>query len=258
MGLWSEAIDQARSLLKESLAAQTVELETQRAELAVRSSEHERARHEFARERAAIEKTVAMAQEQLIQANGRHQTDAARVTKLQSECGRLVEQNEALRAQAVTAAARLEQVRVEHQEALRAVQERAEATENHWIKQVDEVRQALTETRKRAEALDRQRVAEIARLSGELQASIETGAQLRTDANEALSSARADISRLTETARLQQARAEEAERRLGEHTANALTREQFEQRLREVLSKTIQTATPARKTRGRTPAKDAD
>jgi hypothetical protein len=68
----------------------------------------------------------------------------------------------------------------------------------------------------RAEALDRQCLAEIGRLTNELQASIDVGAQLRADANEALASARADISRLTKTARLQQAQAEEAERRLEE------------------------------------------
>jgi hypothetical protein len=41
---------------------------------------------------------------------------------------------------------------------------------------------------------------------------------------------------LSETARLYQAQAAEAERRLEEQAANALTGEQFEQRLREVLT----------------------
>ncbi len=256
MGLWSEAIDQARALLKDSLAAQTVELETQRSALSARSAELERAQQEFTRERAAIEQTVAMAQEQLAQANERHHSDSARITELQAESGRLQEQHEALRQAAVTMAARLDSVRIEHQEAMRVMQERSEATERHWIKQVDEVRQALAGERKRTEGLDRQRLAEIARLTGELQAVIQERVQLREEASEALASARADISRLSETARLQQARAEEAERRLGEQAANALTREQFEQRLRELLSKTIQTAVPARKTRGRTSSKD--
>jgi hypothetical protein len=245
MGLWSEAIDQARALLKDSLAAQTVELETQRAALAVRTAELERALQEFARERAAMEQTVAMAQEQLGQAHTRHQADVSRITELQSETARLLEQRERLQREASGSAARLDAARIEHQEASRVLQERTEATEKHWIKQVDEIRQALGGERKRTETLDRQRVAEIARLSGELQAAIEERAQLRAEAGEALASARADISRLTETARLQQARADEAERRLGEQAANALTREQFEHRLREVLAKTLLTVAPA-------------
>jgi len=251
MGLWSEAIDQARSLLKDSLATQTVELETRRTELAVRASEFERALQEFARERAAMEQTVAMAQEQLAQANTRHRADVARITELQTECGRLLEQHEGLRQQSAATTARLEAVRIEHQEAIRIAQERSEATERHWIKQIDEVRQALSVERKRTEALDRQRVAEIARLTGELQSAIEERTQLRAEASEALASARADISRLSETARLQQARADEAERRLGEQAANALTREQFEDRLREVLAKTVLTVAPTGGTRRR-------
>src|SRR5262249_26049047 len=156
----------------------------------------------------------------------------------QGKNGWLLEQVERLRQEASESAMRLDAARIEQQEALRVAQERAEATENHWIKQVDEVRQALAGERKRTETLDRERVAEIARLSGDLEVVIEERTQLRTEAAEALASARADISRLAETARLQQARADEAERRLGEHTANALTREQFEQRIREVLTKT--------------------
>jgi len=245
MGLWSEAIDQARALLKDSLAAQAVELETQRSALSVRSAELERAQQEFTRERAAIEQTVAMAQEQLAQAHVRHQADVARVGELQSECGRLVDQHGALRQQLAEVAGRLEAIRAEHQEALRLTQERGEASERHWIKQVDEIRQALAGERKRAEALDRERVAEISRLTGELQSAIEARTELHAEASEALAKARADISRLAESARLQQARAEEAERRLGEQTANALTREQFEHRLREVLAKTLLTVTPA-------------
>jgi hypothetical protein len=247
MGLWSEAIDQARLLLKDSLAAQTVELETQRAALAARTFEFERALQEFARERAAMEQTVTMAQGQLAQANARHQADVARVAELQAENGRLLEQIERLRKDVSDGASKLDAARIEHQDAVRVARERADAIENHWIKQVDEVRQALSEARKRAETLDRQRVAEIARVTSELQASIDSVSQLRADANEALASARADISRLTETARLQKSRADEAERRLGEHAANALTREQFEQRIREVLTKTAAVAVQRRR-----------
>ena len=253
LGLWSAAIDEARGMLRDSLASHYADVELRRAELERRAQQVEREAMEFARERAAIEQTVAMAQEQLAQANERHRIDVARINQLQAECAALLEQQERLRQQSTATAARLDAVRIEHQEAIRAAQERSEASEGHWIKQVDEVRQALSGERKRAEALDRQRAAEIARLTGELQIAIEERTQLRAEASEALASARADISRLSETARLQQARADEAERRLGEHAANALTREQFEQRLREVLAKTLLAVPAADSPRRRPP-----
>lgn len=249
MGLWSAAIDEARGLLKDSLAAQAAELELQRTALAGRTAELERREQEFARERAAMEQTVAMAQEQLVQANTRHHADGAQIAELQSERVRLLEQQEQLRQEAVATAARLDAVRIEQQDAIRAAQERAEASERHWIKQVDEVRQALIGERKRTEALDRGRVADIGRLTSELHAIQTEHTQLQADANEALASARADISRLTETARQYQVRAEEAERRTADQAANALTREQFEHRLGEVLAKTLLTVAPANKFR---------
>lgn len=249
MGLWSAAIDEARGLLRDSLASRAAELELQRTALVGRTVELDRREQEFARERAAMEQTVAMAQEQLVQANARHHADGARIAELQSERARLLEQQEHLRQEVTATAARLDATRIEQQEAIRVTQERSEASERHWIKQVDEVRQALSGERKRTEALDRERVAEIARLTGELHALQAEHAQLQADANEALASARADISRLSETARQYQVRAEEAERRTVEQAANALTPEQFEHRLGEVLAKTLRTVAPANKFR---------
>lgn len=237
--LWGSAIDEARSLLRDSLATQAAEIEIQRQALIGRTSDFERAQQEFHRERAALEQTVTIVQTQLGQANDRHQADRARLKDLQDECVRLVEQHERARGDATDMAARLDAARIEHQEALRLVQERSEATERHWMKQVDEVRQALARERTRAEGLEQQRLTEIGRLTSELQATQAERATLQcslASAQEQLASARAASARLDEVVHALRERAEEAAKQLEAQFAHALTREQFENHLREVLT----------------------
>jgi hypothetical protein len=56
------------------------------------------------RERAALEQTVALAQQQLAEVNERHRADAARLEELQRECARLAEQLQVARRESVETA----------------------------------------------------------------------------------------------------------------------------------------------------------
>lgn len=242
VSLWSSAIDEARGLLKDTLAAQATEIETRRLAVDEQTSLLERTKSEFERERAALERTVEVVQNQLHMANERHESDLAAVRDLRAETARLLEQREQLQKELLELTARLETQAREHEESLLKVRERAEASEKHWIKQVDEVRQALSSERKRAESLDKQRVTEIARLSDEIKAAQSERQKVQTaltKATEGLANARTEITRFEETARVYETRAEEAAKRLQEQVANMLTREQFELHLREVLSKAL-------------------
>lgn len=240
VSLWSSAIDEARGLLKDTLAAQEAEIETRRVSVEEMAFALERSQAEFERERAALERTVSVVQNQLDMANERHEVDLAAVRDLRAETARLLEQREQLQKELLDLSARLEAQSREHEESLRQVRERAESSEKHWIKQVDEVRQALATERKRAETLDKQRLGENARLGDQVKAYQSERQQLMAslaNTNESFARARAELSRLEESARLNQARAEEAERRLEAQAAHGLTREQFESRLKEVFAK---------------------
>jgi chromosome segregation ATPase len=243
VSLWSSAIDEARGLLKDTLAAQSAEIETRRIAVERQTLDLARELNEFARERAALEQTVAVVQDQLAKANERHEADLAAVRELRAETAKLLEQRERLQREVLDATTRLEAQAREHEESLRQVRERAEASEKHWIKQVDEVRQALVAERKRAEQHDQSRLAEILRATTELaatQAERQRVQQMLTSANEALATARAEISRLEEGARLHQSRADELAQRLEAQTESIfLSRDELELRLREALTKAL-------------------
>jgi hypothetical protein len=239
VSLWGSAIDEARGLLKDTLAAQAAEIETRRLATEEQAVTLQRAQGEFERERTALERTVAVVHDQLRMANERHEVDLVAVRDLRGETAKLLEQREQLQKELLDLAARLEAQARDHEESLRVVRERAEESEKHWIKQVDEVRQALVTERKRAETLDKQRLGENARLGEQLKAYQAERQELLASlakTNESFARARADLSRLEESARLYQARAEEAERRLEDQAAHALTRDQFEARLKVVLT----------------------
>jgi Plasmid replication region DNA-binding N-term len=242
MSLWSEAIDQARALLHESLAQQSAELEQQRLSLAAAARELDRERLEFGRERAAVEQTVALAQKQLTEANERHRGDVARVQALQNEYSRMLEQCELARKDALASAHRLEAAHQTHQGEIRALTERMEATERHWLKQVDEARQALAAERKRIENLQHQRESATAQLSDELHTLRDERAHLQAQlvqTTEALSTARTEGEQQKQIAQSQAVRADAALKTLQD--AQATAAQQFEVlhgQLRDLLVQT--------------------
>jgi hypothetical protein len=109
----------------------------------------------LARERVALEQTVAFAQHQLAEANDRHRADQARLGQLERDSARLAEQLEGARREAAEGAQRLEAARHGFEAERRGLIERLDAAERHWAKQVDEARQALAAERKRLEATER-------------------------------------------------------------------------------------------------------
>jgi regulator of replication initiation timing len=227
IALWNQAIDQARALLKDSLAQQVREAEDHRATLEVQAAHLERERTEFARERAALEQTVSIVQQQLGQANDRHRADGARIEALQAETVRVTDLQLALQRDLAESHARLEQARVEHQEMLRGVQERADSAERHWLGQVDQARQATLIERQRAQALEKERLAEVARLRATLEASHTECADIRIQLGrlqEARAVLVAENEQWKERLRRQEAQAEAALASLKEAQAEALKR----------------------------------
>ena len=229
LSLWNEAIEQARTLLRESLAGQQADVEAQRAALDAQRADLERAQREFARERSALEQTVTIAQQQLAEANARHRADVAQLEELHREGARRAEQLQIARREADQNAARFDAARQGYEAERRTLQERIDATERHWLKQVDEARQALSSEHKRLEALEQQRTTEVGKLRDELDAFQSERIQLRTElakANEALAAARSECAQLQAVARKQDTRADEALK--GFEQAQIASREQFE------------------------------
>lgn len=95
LALWSRVIEEARALLKGSLADRDAELEQRRAAIDTRVADLDRAQVELALERSALEQTVAIAQQQLAEANDRHWADQVRLEALERDSARLAEQLEA-------------------------------------------------------------------------------------------------------------------------------------------------------------------
>jgi transposase-like protein len=76
LALWSQAIDEARGLLKDSLGEREAELQQRHSALEARAADLERASEELARERVALEQTVTIAQQQLAESNGKRVAEA--------------------------------------------------------------------------------------------------------------------------------------------------------------------------------------
>lgn len=166
--LWTGAIDHARTLLHDTLAQQSAALAAEREQLEQRTTELERKQEELHREREALQQTVAMAQSQLTEANERHRLDTARLGDTQNELARTMMQVEALRADTQALTAKLEAALQQHQSDVRALNERNEVTERHWLKEVDEARQAWATERKHALVAERQHSADTAKRVEEL------------------------------------------------------------------------------------------
>lgn len=158
--LWTQAIDHARALLHETLAQQSAELTHQREHLQVRAAELLRERAELAREREALHHTVHMAQSQLEAANERTRADTARIAELENERTRAQALHEQEQREHNALRERFEAALKVHQADVRALNERMEAAERHWVREVDQARQALTAERKATHALERQLAAD--------------------------------------------------------------------------------------------------
>jgi len=241
MGLWSEAIDQARALLKDSMSEQQRVLEAQRATLSDEAVNLERQRSEFTRERAAIEETVTVVRQQLNQANERHKVDTDRLQALQSECTQLSDRQLALQGELAESHARLQHAHGEAEVRVRALQERADTAERHWVRQVDEARQAALAERTRTQALERERAAETGRLRIQLESAQNECAQLREQLGRALEQRAALVTenaQLKENLRREEQQAQTALASLQRAQVEALERvEQLHTELRENLGR---------------------
>lgn len=154
--LWTQAIDHARTLLHDTLEEQSRALTQQREQLQVRSAELFREKSELARERHALEHAVNMAQAQVAEANERHRLDTARLAELEQERGRLQQSLSTLQHERDALASRLDAAQQAHQHDVRTLNERMEATERHWMREVDEARQAAAVERKSVHMLEKQ------------------------------------------------------------------------------------------------------
>ncbi|MGA8938856.1 MAG: hypothetical protein WB439_06800, partial [Acidobacteriaceae bacterium] len=135
----------------------------------------------------------------------------------------------------------LDAARQGHEAERRTLQERLDATELHWMKQVDEARQALSAEHKQLEALERQRTAEVGKLREELERLQAERAHLQLEfarTTEALAASRTECAHLQAAAHKRDTRADEAMKGLQE--VQAAAREQFEalqRQLREALGR---------------------
>lgn len=262
LSLWNEAIEQARTLLRESLAGEHADVAAQRTALDAQRADLERAQVEFVRERAALEQTVTLAQQQLAEANERHRADVARLDELQRESARLAEQLQIARREAAEGAARFDAARQGYEVERRTLQERLDGTEQHWMKQVDEARQALSAEHKRRETTERQYAGELTRLREALQVAHADRAQLEmqfVQTREALVAARADCEQLRAAAQKQEIRADDALKSL--QSAQGLAAEQFEalqKQLHDVFSRSGRLEPPVRRQRLRVSSDKSD
>lgn len=247
LALWSQAIEAARALLRESLADRDAELEQRRTAPEARAADLERAQAEFARERSALEQTVAIAQQQLAEANDRHRVDQAGPGARQRTPRRA--HLEGARREAAEGAQRLEAARQGFEAERRGLIERLDSAERHWARQVDEARQALAAERKRLEAAERAHAAEITRVRQALEATRAERAQLATalaESREALAAARLDGERLKAEVHSQEKRAEEALKTLkGTQASSVRQLEGMQQQLQDLLER----APPRRRAR---------
>lgn len=250
LALWSQAIEEARALLRESLAGQQADVEAQRTALDAQRADLERAQGELGRERAALEQTVTLAHQQLAEANDRHRADQARLEALEREGARLTEHLEAARREASDGAHRLEAARQGFEAERRGLTERLDATERHWAREVDEARQALAAERQRLEATERAHASEITRVREALAAGHAERAQLATtlaESREALAAARVEGERLRAAVQTEEKRAEEAVKTLKDTQASSVRQlEGMQQQLHDLLER----APPRRRSRG--------
>ena len=242
LGLWSAAIDEARGLLRESLGEREAELQQRHSALEARAADLERAQGEFARERAALEQTVTIAQQQLAEANDRHRADQARFEALERDGARRAEQLEAARHEVAEGAERLEAARQGFEAERRGLVERLDAAERHWAREVDEARQALAAERKRLGATERAHGAEIIRVREALEATHGERTHLATalaETREALAAARLDGERLKAAVHNQEKRAEEALKTLKDTQASSVRQlEGMQRQLHDLLERT--------------------
>jgi hypothetical protein len=213
LALWSQAIDEARGLLKDSLGEREAQLQQRHSALEARAADLERASADLARERTALEQTVTLAQQQLAEANDRHRADQARLEALERDSARLTAQCDAARREVAEGAHRLEAARQGFEAERRGLIERLDVTERHWHRAVDEARQALAAERKRLEATERTHAAEVARVREALEAAQAERGELATalaQTREALAAARAEGEHWKAAAHSQERRADEA------------------------------------------------
>ena len=250
LALWSQAIDEARGLLKDSLGERESELQQRQSALEARAAELERASEELARERVALMQTVTLAQQQLAEANDRHRADQARLEALERDGARLAEQLEAARREAAEGAQRLEAARQGFEAERRGLIERLDATERHWAREVDEARQALAAERKRLEATERTHAAEVVRVREALAVGHAERDHLATtlaETREALAAARLDGERLKAAVESHEQRAEEAVKALKDTQASSVRQlEGMQRQLHDLLER----APPRRRSRG--------
>jgi hypothetical protein len=97
-----------------------------------------------------------MAQAQLGQADERHRLDITRLTEREQECARLQKLLEDARRETEALSKRLDTAQQQHQSDVRTLNERMDATERHWLKEVDEARLLLASERKSVQALEKQ------------------------------------------------------------------------------------------------------
>lgn len=195
----------------------------------------------WGRERAALEQTVTLAQQQLAEANDRHRADQMRLQHLERDNARLTEQLEAARREVADGAERLEAARHGFEAERRGLIERLDAAERHWARQVDEARQALAAERKHLEATERTHVAEITRAREALEAGHAERAQLATalaETREALATARIEGEHWKAAAHNQERRADEAVKGLEQAQASSVRQfDLLQKQLQEVLER---------------------
>lgn len=245
MALWNEAIDHARTLLHDSLSAQVLEVTTERVQLAERTADIERQRDELRRERETLQHTVNLAHSQLGEANDRQRADALRMTELQSEVARITGQFEGVRTDRDSLASKLEAALQQHRDDVRTLTDRNDATERHWMKEVDDARQQLVAARKQAHALEQHYNADSAAKTQELREArmqIVTLTSELTHVHESLQDAKAHITQLERGANEQAIRMDRIVHALQEsQTQSTRQVESLQLQLREAHSKIKET-----------------
>jgi hypothetical protein len=230
VSLWSCAIDEARALLKDTLAAQAAEVANQQLALQDQTAALDRNRQEFERERAALGRTVDMLQDQLRVANERNLSDTKVIHELRGDVSRSSEHREQTQQDLLRLTQRLESQAREHEAALLTVRERADASEKHWIKQVDEARQVSAHERKRWENREKNLQDDLTRVTAQLVAAQNESEELRailSKAHDDSAAQRSRIASLEEAVKLERTRidlsADGLEARLREAIGNAIT-----------------------------------
>ena len=199
LALWTRSVDHARTLLHETLAQQSAQLTAQTEQLERDRLALHRSRDEMQREQVLREQTLLLAQAQLREANERERLDQLKLEDAKAEQLRSQQRTQALGEQITALNEKLERAAQRHQADVRALADRHESTERHWLKELDEARQLLASERKQLATAERQHAAQAAEQQSALrevrQQLSASGAELK-HAQQALIDARAQITKL--------------------------------------------------------------